>query len=90
MWRNPRNDGAGLHDFEDIDEEIELQPILEYLAEQRPLDLSISDETKARLTGIVGGLSVALARAFKIIDPDLKHPRSEQWRRAFRLFDLLL
>ncbi len=31
---------------------------------------------------IGGALSVALARAFKIIDPGLKHPHSEQWDRA--------
>jgi hypothetical protein len=38
----------------------------------------------------VGGLSIALARSFKIIDPDLKNPKSEHWERSLRLFDLLL
>ena len=32
----------------------------------------------------------ALARTFKIIDGDLKHPHSEHWQRSFRIFDLLL
>jgi hypothetical protein len=31
-----------------------------------------------------------LARTLKIIDPDLKNPRSEHWERSFRIFDLLL
>jgi hypothetical protein len=34
--------------------------------------------------------SLALARTFKIIDPDLKNPQSEHWERSFRIFDLLL
>jgi hypothetical protein len=38
----------------------------------------------------VGGLSVALARAFKIIDPNLKNPATEHWRRSFQIFDLML
>jgi hypothetical protein len=38
----------------------------------------------------VGGLSVALARAFKIIDSDLKNPQTEHWQRCFRIFDLLM
>jgi hypothetical protein len=38
----------------------------------------------------VGGLSVALAQTFRIIDPGLKNPQTEQWERAFRVFNLLL
>jgi hypothetical protein len=34
--------------------------------------------------------AVALARAFKILDPDLKHPAAELWQRSFQIFDLLL
>ena len=39
---------------------------------------------------IAGGLSVALARSFRILDTDLKNPQTEHWERAFRLFALLL
>ena len=38
----------------------------------------------------LGGLSLALARAFKIIDPKLVHPSREHWERAFELFSLLM
>jgi hypothetical protein len=41
-----------------------------------PLDLTYSVETEEELPGIVGGLSVALARIFKVIDPDLKNPQT--------------
>ena len=79
-----------IHAFRDIDEEIELKPILDSLTALPPLDLDYSEETEAQLPGIVGGLSVALARSFKIIDPGLKNPQTQHWERAFRLFDLLL
>lgn len=39
---------------------------------------------------IVGGLSLALARTFTIVERKLKNPSSEHWERAFRIFDLLL
>lgn len=34
-----------------------------------PLDPSLGEEVEARLPAIVGGLSVALAQTFRIIDP---------------------
>ena len=79
-----------IHAFREIDDEIELQPILDHLTARPPLDLAYRDETEARLPAIAGGLSVALARSFKIIDPDQKHPHGKQWQRSIRVFDLLL
>lgn len=73
-----------------MNQEIELQPILDALTARPPLDLAYGIETEADLPRIVGGLSVALARTFKIIEPDLKNPHGEQWERAFRIFSLLL
>ena len=57
---------------------------------QPPLDLAYGVETEARLPEVAGGLSLALARTFKIIDPDLKNPQSLHWKRSFRIFSLLL
>jgi hypothetical protein len=79
-----------IHAFKEIDEQIELTPILDHLTARPPLDLVNSEETEAQLPAIAGGLSVALARAFKIIDPDLKNPQTRHWQRSFQLFDLLL
>jgi hypothetical protein len=76
--------------FKQIDEEIELQPILDHLTTRPPLDLAYSGETEAQFPMIAGGLSVALARSFKIIDPLLRNPRTEHWLRTTRIFDLLL
>jgi hypothetical protein len=79
-----------IRDFHGIDQEVELQPILDQLAARPPLDLALGEEVEARLPGIVGGLSVALARTFKVIDTGLKNPQTEHWERAFRIFNLLL
>lgn len=79
-----------VHEFERLDEELELRPILDHLAARPPLDLAYGEDVEARLPEIVGGLSVALARTFNIIDPGLKNPSSEHWRKCFRIFDLLL
>jgi Domain of unknown function (DUF1931) len=79
-----------IHEFENIDEQIELRPILDQLTAQPPLDLAYGEETEARLPEVMGGLSVALARAFKIIDGDLKNPATKHWQQCFRIFDLLI
>jgi hypothetical protein len=79
-----------IHAFREIDEDIELQPILEGLTKRPPLDVDYSGETEAELPGIAGGLSLALARSFRIIDPKLKNPMPQHWKRPFKLFDLLL
>ena len=79
-----------IHEFGRIDQEVELQPILDQLAARPPLDVSLGEEVEARLPAVVGGLSVALARTFTIIDPELKNPRTWQWERAVRVFELLL
>ena len=79
-----------IHDFMELDEKIELRSILDHVTARPPLDLAYSEETDARLPAIAGGLSLALARAFKIIDPDLKNPQAKHWERSFQIFDLLL
>jgi hypothetical protein len=37
-----------------------------------------------------GGLSVALARTFRILEPGVKNPGPESWQRSFDLFNLLV
>jgi hypothetical protein len=79
-----------MHEFRKIDADIALQPILDEITKRPILDLPMNTETEARLPMIVGGLSVALAKSFHILEPDLKNPQTQHWERAFRLFDLVL
>jgi hypothetical protein len=79
-----------IQEFENIDEQIELRPILDQLTPRPPLGLVYDEDIEDHLPVVAGGLSVALARAFRIIDGDLKHPHTEHWQRCFRIFDLLM
>lgn len=79
-----------IQEFDKFDEQIELKPILDEITARPPLDLAYSVETEAQLPEIAGGLSVALARTFTILDTKLKNPSSEHWDRSFRIFELLL
>jgi hypothetical protein len=91
-WDLPITRGlqVSMHGFERIDEEIELRPVLDSLAARPPLDAALSEETQARLPLIFGGISVALARTFKLIDTEMKTVGSQEWERAFTLFRLLI
>jgi hypothetical protein len=78
------------HVFGRLDEEIELGPILESLAARPPLDYALSEATQARLPELFGGISVALARTFKLLDAEIKAVHSAEWERTFSLFRLLI
>jgi hypothetical protein len=76
--------------FQRMEEAPELMPVLQRLAPHPQLDLTLGVETEERLPLIVGGLGVALARTFRIIEPDKRNPATAEWERAFAIFDLLL
>jgi hypothetical protein len=79
-----------IRDFDQVQEEVDLEPSLQRPAVEPALDLSLAVETEAELPAIVGGLSLALARTFQVLDPEVRNPQTRQWERALRIFDLLL
>ena len=79
-----------MHQFEKLEEEIGLRPILESLAARPPLDVTLDKETRGPVPLIFGGISVALAKTFKLIDAELKAVHTEGWERTFSLFRLLI
>jgi hypothetical protein len=91
-WDLPITRGLqeSMHQFERIEEEIELRPVLESLAAHPPLDAALSEETEGRLPVIIGGVSIALARTFKIVDAEMKAVHTQEWERTFSLFRLLI
>ena len=52
--------------------------------------MAIAGETEAQFPEVAGGLSMALAESFSIVDPNVANPQTWQWERVFRLFSLLL
>jgi Domain of unknown function (DUF1931) len=91
-WDLPITKGLqeSMHSFQRVDEEIEIGPILDDLAARPPLDAVLSDDTRARLPLIFGGISVALARTFKLIDAQQRAVHTQEWERAFSLSRLLI
>jgi len=81
---------ASIQAFGALDEDIELKAILDHITARPPLHLAIGAETESKLADIAGGLSVALAHTFKLIDQTVKNPATEVWERAFKIFNLLL
>ena len=67
-----------------------LKDLLDFTAARPPLSLAYSTDTDEQLGTIVGGLSLALARTFKIVDPEVKNPQTLHWDRAFQIFNVLL
>ncbi len=91
-WDLPITKGLqeSVHRFRRMDQDVELQPILDELAARPQLDVTLSEEATGRLPEIAGGVSVALAQAFRLLDTKLENPSSEHWERAFQLFRLLM
>jgi hypothetical protein len=79
-----------IQEFKTIDRELDLRSVLSELITRPPLDLAYSDETEAEFPLIAGAFCVALAKTFKIIEPNLKNPQSRHWERSYQIFGLLL
>jgi hypothetical protein len=79
-----------MREFEKLAQAIPVKAVLDQLARHPPLDGALSDEVETKLPAIVGGLSMALAECFVILNPHSKNPGSAEWSQAIDLFNLLL
>ena len=79
-----------MHEFQKIDTDIGLLSLLEEMEVVPPTDLALSKETETKLPQVAGGVSVALARTIRILDPGFKAPHSRDWEEAFGVMDLLI
>ncbi len=76
--------------FQELEEEIELEPVLEHLATYPPLERDLSDEVVQLLPDLVGALIFVAARLMKTIEPDVVNPDTEMWQRVEEAMDLTL
>ena len=51
--------------------------------------MTFSEDTERMLVELFGGLSIALARSFRLIDPALENPSTQHWDRACDFFRLI-
>jgi hypothetical protein len=79
-----------MREFEKLAQEIPVEAVLDQLARYPPLDAATGEDVEEQLPAIVGGLSVALAQCFLILEPHHKNPTSGEWNQAIDLFNLLL
>ncbi|SFK53726.1 DUF1931 family protein [Geodermatophilus ruber] len=79
-----------MREFDKLEEATEIRELLRGTLRRPPDDITFGEETEDVLVEVFGGISLALARTFRIIDPELKNPQSRHWDRAFELFRLLL
>jgi hypothetical protein len=79
-----------LRDFKEIDQELALALILEQLAKLPPLRKGLSKILEKKLPLLVGGITVSLARIFRIVNSDLKNPTSREWEQVEEIYRVLL
>jgi hypothetical protein len=76
-------------EFAKLDEADEVRELLSQAMRRPPAEVSFSERAGRLLVELFGGLSIALARSFTVIDPTVKNPSTEHWDRAF-VFRMLL
>jgi Domain of unknown function (DUF1931) len=78
-----------MREFDKLEEAQEIRELLRQAVRQPPGDVTFADETEDLLPELFGGLSIALARSFRVVDPTVSNPSPEHWDRAFTLFRLV-
>jgi hypothetical protein len=85
---------AGLQEqmraFDKLEEADEVREFLRGTVRRPPADVTFGEETEDVLIEVFGGLGVALARTFRILDERVTNPTTQHWDRAFELFRLLV
>ncbi|HWF29582.1 MAG TPA: DUF1931 family protein [Mycobacterium sp.] len=66
-----------MREFDKLDEAAEIRELLRQSVRRPPADFKFSEETDQLLPELFGGLSIALARSFRMIDPKLTNPSTE-------------
>ena len=78
-----------MREFAKLDTADDMRQLIGQNLRRPPDDVTFGDETEGVLTEVFGGLSLALARSFRIIDPEVVNPSSRHWDRAFELFRMV-
>lgn len=78
-----------MREFDELEEAKEIRELLRQVVRRPPLDVTFADETEELLPELFGGLSIALARSFRLVDPTVTNPSSEHWNRVFTVFQLV-
>lgn len=78
-----------MREFDKLDEAQEIRELLRQEVRRPSSDVTLAEETEQLLPELFGGLGIALARSFRVVDPTMANPATEHWERAFTLFRLV-
>ena len=78
-----------MREFDKLEEAEEIRELLRQAVRQPPGDVTFAEDTERLLPELFGGLSIALARSFRVVDPKVSNPSTEHWDRVFTLFRLV-
>jgi hypothetical protein len=78
-----------MREFDKLEEAEEIRELLRQVVRQPPGDVTFAEDTERLLPELFGGLSIALARSFRVVDPNVSNPSTEHWNRVFTLFRLV-
>ena len=78
-----------MREFDKLEEAEEIRELLRQVVRQPPGDVTFAEDTERLLPELFGGLSIALARSFRVVDPKVSNPSTEHWDRVFTLFRLV-
>ncbi len=78
-----------MREFDKLEEAGEIRELLRQQLRRPPATVTFAEDTEQLLPELFGGLAVALARSFRVIDPSLGNPSAQHWERAFQLFRLV-
>src|ERR1700760_2306180 len=78
-----------MREFDKLDEAEEVRELLRQVVRRPPADVTFSEDTERMLPELFGGLSIALARTFRLIDPKAGNPSTQDWERAGDIFRLI-
>jgi Domain of unknown function (DUF1931) len=78
-----------MREFDKLEEAAEIRELLRQQLRRPPATVTFAEDTEQLLPELFGGLAVALARSFRVIDPTVSHPSTEHWNRVFTLFRLV-
>lgn len=81
-----------MREFDKLEEAEEIRELLRQVVRQPPGDVTFAEDTEDTeelLPDLFGGLSIALARSFRVMDPTVSNPSTDHWNRALTLFRLV-
>jgi hypothetical protein len=78
-----------MREFDKLEEAEEIRELLRQVVRQPPGDVTFAEDTERLLPELFGGLSIALARSFRVVDAKVSNPSTDHWNRVFTLFRLV-